>query len=340
MRIHRPHTLALLLLGVVAISPLSACGASNGSESVPFSTENTAEAFRLCNLHGHSDMVTSAVFLGNSGVLASAGIDGTIRLWNVESAQEVHSFQSQAGDWSNVFAFVDDCLVSSINASIRLWRVDPWEDKTPEGLASKGTVLSIAATANGSLLAVGRLDHRLEIWDRATGELIRSLPERDFPVWGLSFSLDCDLLASTVGGDTPECSVRLWDVETGEILHSLAGHKRYVYSTSFSPDGTLLASASGDSTVKIWDVETGEEVRTLSGHRGKVMDLAFSPDGGLLVSASAHGKDLIFWEVETGKMLRYMLLGSELTCVAFSPDGTLLAIAGYSGTLMIWGVQE
>ena len=340
MRSHRIELGTLLLLGAVATLVLGTQGGSENPALLPATSDNVSHVVKLCDLHGHSGMVTSAVFLGDTGLLASAGTDGTVRLWNLETAQEVHSYQSQVGDWNNVFFFVDGLLASSIDESIRLWRVDPWEDVTPEGLAEERSVLSLATAANENLLAVGRLDHKLEIWNLVTGEMLRSLPERRFPVWGLSLSPDGALLASAVGGDTPENSIRLWDVETGELLNSLAGHERYVYSTSFSPDGTLLASASGDSTVKIWYIETGEEVHTLVGHHGKVMDVEFSPDGMLLVSASAHGRDAILWDVQTGSRLRYIPCRGELTCVAFSPDGTLFAIGGDSGTLMVWGIRE
>lgn len=335
--------MCLVVLMLFAALPILVVGSESASENsnrVPITTENASEVVKLHDLRGHSDMVTSVLFLGDTGFLASAGIDGTIRLWDPGSAQEVHSYQSRAGDWNNVFAFVDGLLVSSIDDSIRLWRINPWEDATPGGIARERDVLSLAAAVDGSLLAVGRLDHRLELWDLPTGELLQSLPERNFPVAGLSLSPDGTLLASALLGETPEHSIRLWDSGTGELLHSLVGHARYAYSTAFSPDGTLLASASGDNTVKVWAVETGEEVRTMRGHRGKVMDVEFSPDGRLLLSASAHGRDAIVWDVQTGEKLRYVVLGDELTCVAFSPDGTLLAIGGYGGMLMLWGIRQ
>ena len=332
-----------VLFMMFAALPVLVAGSETASENsnrVPITAENASEVVKLGDLCGHSDMVTSILFLGDTDLLASAGIDGTIRIWEFGSTQEAHSYQSRSGDWNNVFAFVDGLLVCSIGGSIRLWRINPWEDATPSGMAAERDVLSLAAAADGGLLAVGSLDRRLELWNLASAKMVRVLPERDFPIWGLSLSPNGALLASAVGGDTPENSIRLWDVETGELLHSLVGHERYAYSTSFSPDGTLLASASGDGTVKIWDVETGEEVRTLLGHRGKVMDVEFSPDGTLLLSASAHGRDAILWDVQTGEKLRYVLLRDELTCVAFSPDGTLLAVGGYGGMLMLWGLRD
>jgi WD40 repeat protein len=68
--------------------------------------------------------------------------------------------------------------------------------------------------------------------------------------------------------------------------------------------------------------------------------LEFSPDGRLLAGIYRAGTQSVvrFWEIETGKILRELILPS-VGQLAFNPDRKSLAVISYESHLYILGIQ-
>jgi hypothetical protein len=201
--------------------------------------------------------------------LASAGWDGTVRLWDVAGVREITSLgKAQRGVQS--VAFRPDGRVLALAASL--------------GKAQRG-VQSVAFGPDGRVLASAGQDGTVRLWDVAAGREAASLRGHQGPVTSVAFGLDGRALASAGWDGT----VRLWDVAAGCEISSLRGHQGAVWSVAFGPDGRVLASAGEDGTVRIWDAAARREAASLSGHKGAVSEVAFSPDGRVLASAGQDG---------------------------------------------------
>ena len=198
-------------------------------------------------------------------------------------------------------------------------------------LEHTSSVLDVAFSPDGSMLATGSLDDTTRLWDARSGKLLQRL-EHDGPVLSLAFSPDGSMLAT----GSEDNMARLWDVRTGKKLHKLE-HDDWVDTLAFSPDGSKLATGSLDNTTSLWDVRTGKKLQSLE-HYGEVNALAFSPDGSMLATGGLN-KTARLWDVATGKELHKLEHDDWVDTLAFSPDGSRLATGSYDKTARLWDVQ-
>ncbi|MDP2430911.1 MAG: caspase family protein [Pseudomonadota bacterium] len=196
------------------------------------------------------------------------------------------------------------------------------------------SVESVAFSLDGRMMASGRNDKTLKLWDVATGKELRTFIGHSGSVFSVVFSPD----GKTVLSGSSDKTLRLWDVATGRELRTFLGHSEAVHSVAFSPDGKTVLSGSSDNTLRLWDVVTGRELRNFSGHSNWVTSVAFSPDGRTVLSGS-WDKTLKLWDVATGKELRTFRGHSDhVTGVAFLPLGKTILSGSENYELKLWDV--
>jgi WD40 repeat protein/serine/threonine protein kinase len=283
--------------------------------------------------------VIGVAFSRDGELLASAGEDGFVKIWNSRTGKVIQTFPAHTTaptDSVVCVAFHPDGYLASVGSD-KIVKV--WDLKTEKELfAAKckvvrkyGAAYAAAFSPDGQLLAAAT-DAAVLVWDWKNHRVLHNLHPHPFNSIAVAFSGDGRLATGVLGE-----GLKLWDSKTGGLLRAIPGpgHRHPISALAFSPSGERLASASFDRTVKVWDTATDKQLPTLDLHTGNVECVAFSPDSRRIASG---GEDLTvrIWDSATGQeVLGLRGHAGRCGCVAFSPDGRL-ASASIDRTIRIW----
>jgi WD40 repeat protein len=324
-------------------------------------------------IQGHDAWVHGIAISGDSRYILSASNDATIKVWRLETGEELITLAAHDGSVLCV-----DILDNT---------------KTPGG------------ALHGTLLVSGGQDCEVDLW-----ELENDMSARHFhTLEGHTDIVTCVKISPNgqyVLSSSWDHTVKVWyvapTVEDCEMVVNIEGHDDYVYCAAWSPDSKLIASGGMDNTVRVWDAQTGGKAlvsfwepsdgdamqgnwvtcitfghmtchllvsaagkiitvseldestnatvkHTLKGHTDFVNSISLSADDKLLVSGGRDHKVLV-WDVATrtpvmelpdGAMISHVRVrASWVNSVAWSPDNKYIVSGDGNGCVCVWEFGE
>ncbi|XP_052730337.1 transcriptional corepressor LEUNIG_HOMOLOG isoform X6 [Vigna angularis] len=284
----------------------------------------------VSSIRKSNSKVVCCHFSSDGKLLASAGHDKKVVLWNMETLQT----ESTPEEHSLIITDVrfrpnsTQLATSSFDTTVRLWdAADPtFSLQAYSGHTSHVVSLDFHPKKNDLFCSCDD-NNEIRIWNINQYSCSRvfkggSTQVRFQPRVG-------QLLAAASGS-----LVSLFDVETDRQMHMFQGHSADVHCVCWDTNGDYLASVSQES-VKVWSLASGECIHELNSSGNMYHSCVFHPSYSTLLVIGGY-QSLELWNMVENRCMTIPAHECVISALAQSPVTGMVASASHDKSVKIW----
>jgi WD40 repeat protein/predicted Ser/Thr protein kinase len=291
----------------------------------------------------HATWVNAVGWSPKGDVVASAGQDGALRIWDAATGGERASHATRTSTPLTFLAWSPEG--TSLATGGADWTVTLWDAIECRPLrvwrGHRDIVRTVAwapapagenANRRGRVALVsGGDDHAVKLWSPSDPDDGSTVIEQPAPVKSIAWLAD----GSAVAAMDLDGGIRLQSPGTGETLRSWDEPLARSPIVAADPSGRRLASVRSESAI-ILDLDAPGEPSVLAGHEGLVWSVAWDPSGRALASAS-NDRTIRIWDARSGRHGRSIACPDGVArLLAYSGDGRRLASVSSEPVIRLW----
>ena len=304
-----------------------------------------AAVYRDLGTFGEPPATQTMAFSPVRQVLALAGTDGAVRLWDLLARRRLVVLSTEmhrrAGHDARAvcLAFSPDgklLAVGHIDGAIHLFDLTRGVE-LPAKLRHEEMVSSLAFSPDGKILASGGTDTNLKLWEVGgcqSGDPRRELYRQPSAITALAYAGDGKRLVTAHTNRI----LRVLEAATVRLTATLRGPEAPVTLVRVDPTGRRLAAASQDRLLRVFDLESQAPPVSLGPFRKPLTSACFFADGRHLATVGLENVVQI-WDLDSRAVMASLYGAAEeaFVGVALYGDGEQLVVALADGRIRLWG---
>jgi WD40 repeat protein len=182
----------------------------------------------------------------------SDGTDSAVRVWDLETGQEIRRLEGHKGRVLDLAISPDGHRVlTGGDTRLILWDADTGRE-IRRLLGHIGLIASVAFLPDGRHVVSGSYDRTIRLWELASGQELHRFLGHPHEVTCVAASPDGRRLLSS---DYPGHELRFWDVAGRRLIRRVDWGGTSPIRGAFSPDGRYAIWGSADGALRMYHIE-------------------------------------------------------------------------------------
>jgi WD40 repeat protein len=287
---------------------------------------------------GHDGPVNAVTWAPDGTWLATAGSDGTARIWDITTGTPVATLTGHRGAVQTIAVAPDGSWLATggSDGTVRIWDTSTHALRATFTASRHGAVHCVAIAPDGTWFATtGGHGLRVQIWSITTEKHKITLTGRYGSAYEAVISPDSSWLATAGNADG---TIRIWDSSTAENKMTLEGLRGTALSVAIAPDGYWIAASSDKGSVQLWESATGTMMRALPDSKCPIHVVTIASDGAWLASGGGDGTIRISNSANGADIATLTGHRGAVRSMAAAPKGNWLATGAADGTVRVWDI--
>ncbi|XP_019959489.1 angio-associated migratory cell protein [Paralichthys olivaceus] len=330
----------------VSLDPATNSLAVTGGEDDKAYVWRVSNGEVLFECKGHEDSVTCAMFSHDSSLVATGDMSGMIKVWKVETKEEIWSFEVADLEWLEWHPCAPVLLAGTGDGNVWMWKIPSGDCKTFQSPACQATTGKVLP--DGKRAVVGYEDGTVRVWDLKQGNAIHVVKGQDGHRGTLT-CLACNKDSSLVLTGSVDGYAKLINTATGKVVGVFSAEggnakgskdeETSVESVGFCNILPLIAVAYLDGTLAIYDLST-QVLRHRCQHEAGIVHLKWEESSSMVSTCSLDGA-LRLWDARSGNMVsEYHGHTAEILDFAVNRDASLAVTTSGDNQAKVFCLQR
>ncbi|KAK9384027.1 WD40-repeat-containing domain protein [Kockiozyma suomiensis] len=181
-------------------------------------------------------------------------------------------------------------------------------------------IICVAVSNDGAFVATGSVDRKINVFDAATLQFLKSFTQHRGPVTGLAFRRGTHTLYSSSADRT----VKSWSLDALSYVETLFGHQDEINAISALAQERCITAGARDRTVRLWKIVDEAQLIFRGGGSG---------------GAAARPRRTLENKTAVLEKKKPLYIENSIDCVAFV-DHHIFVSGSDNGNLSLWTLAK
>ncbi|MGQ9619779.1 MAG: nSTAND1 domain-containing NTPase [Bacteroidales bacterium] len=280
-------------------------------------------------LKGHNGSVKCIAFVPGKREFFTAGTDGKIMKWNLDSKEIALQVIYSGTEIIEVLSVSTDAAWLACGTDNSLIKMIPLKGGTDIQYDLKGhsgKLKSLIFSYDSKYLYSAALDGKILKWDLAAKTSVNVETGR------LQInSIDISSKGNYLAGITNDGKALVWETGTNTDVLRIEKSGEIIRVIRFRPGENIIAAGYSDGSLELWDITGQRKISEIKAHDSEINDIRFNNP---LVQMATAGNDgtLKLWDLNDLKAFPVVFNDNDdiVIAIEFSSDGELI-VSGSAG---------